>query len=50
MDSSGVEITELVCSAAVYRPLSELHEYVTNEGDGETAYAASELVCVWWSQ
>jgi hypothetical protein len=33
MGLSAVVITELVWSATVCRPLSELHEYVTSEGD-----------------
>jgi len=49
MGLSDVVITELVCSAAVCRPLPELHEYLTNEGDvSGVAYVASEIVCVWW--
>jgi hypothetical protein len=49
MRLSAVVITELVCSAAVCRPLSELHEYLTNEGDvSGVGYVASELVCVRW--
>ena len=47
MGLSAVVITEFVCSAAVCRPLSELHEYVTGEGDvSGVACVASELVCV----
>jgi len=47
MGLSAVVITELVCSAAVCRPLSELHEYVTSEGDvSGVVYVASEFVCV----
>jgi hypothetical protein len=46
MGLSAVVITELVCSAAVCRPLSELHEYVTSEDVSGVAYVASGLVCV----
>jgi len=50
MGLSAAIITQLVCSAAVCRPLSELHEYVTSEGDvSADANVASERVCVRWT-
>jgi len=43
MGLSTAVITALVCSAAVCRPLSELHEYVTSDGDvSGVAYVSSE--------